>query len=392
MTRGGETLRDEAARLAPELIACRRDLHRHPELGFEERRTEGVVAARLAALGLEVRTGLARTGVVGLLRAGQRTRPGVLLRADMDALPIQEVEGREYGSTIAGCMHACGHDGHTAMLLGAAALLAARRATLNRDVVLCFQPAEEGGGGAQRMIEDGVLDWVEVGWAFGLHLWSPFAAGSAHVRCGPTMAAQDEFRARIIGRAGHAALPHAARDPIVAAALGIVALQSIVSRAVDPIQTAVVSVGQCSGGSAPNVIPGEVRLAGTLRSFDESVRALLRERVSEALAGAAAASQCTAEVEIHPGYPAVVNDPQATEAARQAARAVFGEAHVHEPPPLAAAEDFAYFLRERPGAFVFVGAGNPARGISAPHHSPEFDIDESVLPRGAELLARLALG
>jgi len=387
-----DTLREDAAGLAAEIVACRRDLHRHPELGFAEHRTAALVAARLTALGVEVRTGIAGTGVAGLLRAPRPARPGVLLRADMDALPIQEVPGRDYGSTVAGCMHACGHDGHTAMLLGAAQLLAERRAALERDVVLCFQPAEEGGGGAERMIEAGVLDWVEVGCCFGLHLWTPFTAGTVHVRTGPAMAAQDEFTARVIGRGGHGAAPHAARDPIFAAALGVVGLQSVVARAVDPVQAAVVSVGALHGGSAPNVIPAEARLDGTLRSFDAGVRELLRDRVRAVLEGAAAAGGCRLEFDLRPGYPAVVNESGAADAARAAAREVFGAAAVHEPAPLAAAEDFAYFLQRRPGAFVFVGAGNPEQGISAGHHAPDFDIDESVLHRGAELLARLALG
>jgi amidohydrolase len=338
-----------------------------------------------------VRSGVGRTGVVALLRPARQNARGVLLRADMDALPITEVAGREYGSEVPGRMHACGHDGHTAMLLGAARLLAAEREALRRDGLFCFQPAEESGGGAEAMLADGVLDWVEIGEVYGQHVWSPFAAGTVHVRAGAAMAAQDEFHARIVGRAGHGALPHAAVDPIVAAAAAVTALQTIVSRSVDPIASAVVTVGSVAGGSATNVIPGEVRLAGTLRSFDPGVRELLRRRVGEVLEGTAAAAGCRVELQLVPGYPALVNDATATERARRAAALIFGAAAVHEPPPILAAEDFAYFLGQRPGAFLFLGAGNAERGITAPHHSPAFDIDESVLPRGAELLARLAL-
>ena len=387
----GDGLRGEADALAPELVRWRRQLHRHPELAFEEQRTARLVETILREAGLEVRSGVARTGVVGLLRAARGARAGVLLRADMDALPIQEVPGRDYGSEIPGRMHACGHDGHTAMLLGAARLLAARRERLVRDVVFCFQPAEESAGGAEAMIGDGVLEWVEIGEVYGQHLWSPFEAGTVHVRPGPAMAAQDEFRVRVVGRGGHGALPHAAVDPIVAAAQALTALQAVVSRSVDPVQPAVVSVGRFEAGSAPNVIPDEARLAGTLRSFDERVRELLRRRLREVFEGSAAAAGCRAEVELLPGYPAVINDPGAVTSARRAAERTVGRERVHEPPPLAAAEDFAYFLQQRPGAFLFLGAGNAERGITAPHHSPGFDIDESVLPRGAELLARIAL-
>jgi len=379
-----------AERLAPLLVAWRRDLHRHPELGFEEHRTAAFLADRLERLDIEVRRGVGRTGVVGVVRAKEASGPPVLLRADMDALPIQEVDGREYGSTVPGRMHACGHDGHMAMLLGAATLIASHRERLERDVVLCFQPGEEGMGGAREMIADGVLAWTGARSAFAVHLWSPYPAGTLHVRPGPTMAAQDEFEAIVVGRGGHGAMPHDARDPVLAASLGVVAVQNVVSRFVDPVQPAVVSIGSLHAGTAPNVVPDEASLRGTLRSFDETVRAVLRDRVREALEGAARACGCELRFELRPGYPAVVNDDAAAARVRATAARVFGADAVHEPPPIAAAEDFAYFLREVPGAFAFVGAGNSEAGITAPHHSPAFDIDESVLPKGARLLAEIA--
>ena len=378
--------------LKEQLVAWRRTLHGRPELGFEEAETAAFVAERLRALKLSVTTGVARTGVVAVLEAGKAGRAPVLLRADMDALPIQEVAGRPYGSQIPGRMHACGHDGHMTMLLGAATLLSAARDRLDRDVVFCFQPGEEGFGGAAAMIEAGVLRDHGVGEAYGLHLWSPYPVGTIQVRPGPTMAANDEFQATVRGKAGHGALPHAAIDPIVAAAQAVVGLQAIVARAVDPLEPAVVTVGYFHAGTAPNVIPHEAVLRGTLRSFADDVRETLRNATRRVFEGISSAHDCDCDFVLHPGYPAVVNDAAAVERVRRHAAAVVGDANVIEPPPVAAAEDFAYFLREVPGAFVFVGAGNAARGITAPHHSPEFDIDEAALPIGAELLARIALG
>ncbi|MBD3867788.1 MAG: amidohydrolase [Acidobacteria bacterium] len=382
-----------AQALTERIIGWRRSLHKIPELGFQEHQTSAFVESRLREIGLtEIRTGVARTGVVATIRAGAGGNDGaVLLRADMDALPVQEVEGREYGSETPGKMHACGHDGHMAMLLGAATLLHERKDSLKQDVVLCFQPAEEGAGGGREMVEGGELDLTGVSRAFAIHLWSLYPAGTVHTRPGPIMAAQDEFTAWFRGRGGHGAAPHNARDPIVAASLGVVALQTVVSRFVDPLSPAVATVGSMHGGSACNIIPEVTELIGTLRSFDPDVRLLLRHRVEEAFAGAARSAGCELEFEVRPGYPAVVNDAESATIAGSVAGRLFGKEKVFETPPLAASEDFAYFLQKVPGAFILLGAGNEERGITAPHHSPQFDIDESALPKGAELLAALAM-
>lgn len=387
-----DELKRRVADLTGPLVAWRRALHKRPELGFAEHETAAFIAARLRELEMDVKTGVAKTGVVGVLRAKAPSRPPVLLRADMDALPILEAPGRSYGSEIAGKMHACGHDGHMAMLLGAASVLSAVRERTDRDVVFCFQPGEEGFGGADAMIREGVLSENGVAEAYGLHLWSLFPVGTVQVRSGPTMAAQDEFVAAMVGKGGHGAMPHEACDPVVAAAQAVVALQSVVARSIDPIQPAVVSIGSLHAGTAPNVIPDTATMHGTLRSFDEGVREILRRRVREVLEGTAAAAGCRLDYTLSPGYPAVVNDPDAALRVRRHAALVVGETNVVEPAPMAAAEDFAYFLRQVQGAFAFIGAGNVARGITAPHHAPQFDIDESALPIGAELLVRIALG
>ena len=386
-----DPIKTRADELASTIVSWRRDLHRQPELGFEEVKTAAYVKDRLDALNLEIHTGIAETGIAAILRAKNPEGPGVLLRADMDGLPVTEVAGREYGSRTEGRMHACGHDGHMSMLLGAATILSERRDELKRDVLFCFQPGEEGYGGGEKMIQQGVLDLTEIGSAFALHLWSPFDAGTVHVRPGPIMAAQDSFVARILGEGGHAATPHVTRDPIVAAAYAVTALQTIVSRNVDPLDPAVVSIGSLHAGTVSNIIPEEATLEGTLRSFAEDVRELLKKRAAEVIEYAARTHGCRSEFELKSGYPATVNDARAVETVRRVAVPVFGAENVIEPRPMAPAEDFSYFLQQRPGAFILIGAGNKERGITAPHHSSAFDIDESVLARGAELLTRLAL-
>lgn len=382
----------KAAVLEAELVATRRDLHRHPELGFEETRTAGVVAERLRGLGIEVRSGVARTGVVGVIRGGVSTTGEptrtVLLRADMDALPIQEENEHDFCSTVPGRMHACGHDGHTAILLGVARLLVEDRPPGN--VVLAFQPAEEKPGGAKPMIEAGVLENPPVDAAFGLHLWSNLPVGTVGTNPGALMAGAAEFRLTIRGRGGHAALPHQAVDAVVVASQIVVALQTLVSRETDPLDSAVVTVGSIHGGTTFNVIAERAVLEGTVRAFDDDCRERLRDRIAGLAQGVAGAMGAEATLEWTPHYPATVNDPAMTALVAREAAAVVGEGNVFTDIRTMGAEDMSYFLRAVPGCFFFVGAANAERGITAPHHSPRFDIDEAALPIGAAILDRAA--
>lgn len=374
------------AALERELVATRRDLHRHPELGFEERRTGGLVAERLSALGIDVRTGIAGTGVVGVIRgAGSRT---VLLRADMDALPIQEESDHDYRSTVPGRMHACGHDGHTAILLGVARLLQSDPPP--GTVVLAFQPAEEKPGGAKPMIEAGVLLDPPVDAALGLHLWTNLPVGTVGLNPGPMMAGAAEFRLTITGRGGHGALPHQAVDAVVVASHVVVALQTLVARETNPLDAAVVTVGSIHAGTTFNVIAEQAVLEGTVRAFDDAVRETLRDRIAALAQGIAGALGAGAKLEWTPHYPATINDPRVAALVAREAEAVCGPANVFRDIRTMGAEDMAYFLRAVPGCFFFVGAANPERGITAPHHNPRFDIDEAALPIGAEILSRAA--
>lgn len=390
-TDGPISVGDRTAALEAELVATRRDLHRHPELGFEETRTAGVVAGRLGDLGIEPRTGVAGTGVVGVVSSEPspgEPRRTVLLRADMDALPIQEENDHEYRSTVPGRMHACGHDGHTAILLGVARLLVEDPPPGN--VVLVFQPAEEKPGGARPMIEAGVLADPPVDAAIGLHLWSNLPVGTVGTNPGPLMAGASEFRLTIKGRGGHAALPHQAVDAVVVASHVVVALQTLVSRETSPLDSAVVTVGSIHGGTTFNVIAERAVLEGTVRAFEDDRREALRDRIAALAQGVAGAMGAEATLEWTPHYPATVNDPAMAALVAREAAVVVGEENVFTDIRTMGAEDMSYFLRAVPGCFFFVGAANAARGITAPHHNPRFDIDEAALPIGAEILARAA--
>ncbi len=365
-------------------VALRRDLHRHPELAFEEHRTAAQVAERLQRWGYEVTTGIAGTGVVGTLRRGQGDRR-LGLRADMDALPIAEATGLAWASTRPGVMHACGHDGHTTSLLAAAQFLAAE-GRFDGTLQLIFQPAEELGGGARHMIEAGLFERFPVDAVYGIHNWPGVQTG--HFGCvhGPAMAAVDQATITVHGKGGHGAQPHETVDPVLAAAHVITALQSVVARNVDPLKMAVITVGTINGGIAPNVIPDSVELKLTARSYDPAVRELLRQRIP-ALAHAQAASfGASAEVVYRQGYPAVVNHDGPLDLARAVVADTFGESRLAPGfAPRTASEDFAYMLQARPGAYLFLGNGD-----SASLHSPHYDFNDALLLPAALFWVRLA--
>ena len=377
-------IRADAEALQPEAIELRRDFHRHPELGFEEVRTAGIVAEYLSELRLEVTTGVGQTGVVGLLRGGQ---PGatVLVRADMDALPIHELNRAEYASKTDGVMHACGHDGHTTIGLMTAKLLSARRSELKGNVKFAFQPAEEILGGAKAMIADGVLEEPRVMAAFGLHLWSGSPIGTVSSLAPAIMAGADVLTIVVEGKGGHAAMPHYTVDSIVVASQIVSALQTVVSRNVSPLDSAVVSFGMIHGGTALNVIPEQVELRGTIRSFKDDVRKSVIERVHAVAEGIAAGFGATAHVKIEQVCSPTINDEFITDLVLDTAKELFGETAVVPTNGVMGSEDMSFFLREVPGCFFFVGA-QPTDAPTYPHHNPYFDFNEDVMPIGAALM------
>ena len=357
-----------------ELVRLRRDFHRHPELGFREIRTSGIVAARLSELGYEIRTGLGGTGVVGSRGGGGRT---LFVRADMDALPVREENEAEYRSANDGVMHACGHDGHTAVVLTAAARFA--KADFPGAIRFGFQPAEEVGQGADRMIADGALDGADA--ALGLHVWNSLPVGKVGVTEGAAMASVDDFDLVVHGRGGHAAAPHEAEDPVVKAAAIVQELQTVVSRTVDPADTAVVSVTWIEGGSAYNVIPESVTLRGTIRTFDERVKRRIHERMRRIVNG-------RGTLDIRTMTKVLVNDPRMCRIVREAAISVVGAANVVTDERTMGGEDFASMLAAVPGCFFFVGSAGDAKAY--PHHHPRFDVDERSLAIGLEIMTRAA--
>lgn len=369
-----------------ELVAVRRDLHQHPEIAFEEVRTSGIVAERLRALGLDVRTGIAKTGVLATVRGG---RPGktVLLRADMDALPIQEQNDTPYRSRVAGKMHACGHDCHTSILLGLAAHLVREARDLTGAVRLCFQPAEECGGGAETMIAEGALD-PRPDAAFGLHVWQDLDLGLVGVTPGPFMAAVDEFTVTVTGRGAHGAMPQLGVDPVVCLAHMVTALQTIASRNASPFAEVVVSATQIRAGSAFNIIPETAWMNGTVRVFDPELWAKLPDHFDRIVRGVAAAFGCTVEIEYHRFNQPTINEPAMAALACEAAAEVVGPENVRDDVRTMGGEDFSAFLRQVPGCFIAIGSRNAARGLVQGHHHPRFDVDEQCLAIGAEVLLR----
>ncbi|MHB1304339.1 MAG: M20 aminoacylase family protein [Acidiphilium sp.] len=372
----------------PEFAAWRQDFHAHPELGYQEHRTAALVAERLAAFGLEVTTGIGGTGVVGTLRNGSGNR-AIALRADMDALPIEEANEVAYRSTAPGKMHACGHDGHTTMLLAAARYLAATR-QFSGTIHFIFQPAEEGGGGAKRMIEDGLLERFPFDAVFGAHNDPNLPVGEISASPGTVNAASDTLTIRLTGKGGHAARPHQGIDPIVAGSQIVLGLQSIVSRRVSALDSAVISICTFNAGSAHNVIPQTAVLSGTVRTLTPSVQDQLAREIPPLVESLAAAAMAKAEVTYERGYPPVVNDAAQVEAMARAAAGVLGADHVHTDLPASmGGEDFAYYALARPGCFFRIGQADGARG-SVPLHHPCYDFNDAILPVGAALFAAIA--
>jgi len=369
----------------PELTAIRRDIHAHPEIGFQETRTAALVADCLRQWGVDrVETGIGRTGVVGVIE-GRGRGPAIGLRADMDALPMQEDTGLAYGSVHPGVFHGCGHDGHTVMLLGAARYLAATRDFAGRVHVI-FQPAEEGLGGAAAMMEDGLFDRFPCKEIYGIHNWPNSRTGWIGATAGAAMAASSSFDIAITGRGAHGAMPQQAIDPVMVAVTLAPALQTIVSRNVGPQQTAILSITELHAGSTYNVIPDGAELRGTIRTFDPDVEALVVRRMQEIVAGVAAAFGATATVTVRAGYPALVNSADHMEAACRVAADIVGPRNVDaEAMPLTGSEDFAFMLAQVPGAYLLLGQSGGGN-----LHNPSYVFDDDIIPIGASLLARIA--
>jgi len=377
---------NRVADLHREIAEWRHDLHAHPELLYDVHRTAASVADKLKAFGCdEVVTGIGRTGVVGVIH-GRTAAPGKVigLRADMDALPIEEANDLPYKSTVAGKMHACGHDGHTAMLLGAARYLAETRNFAGTAVVI-FQPAEEGGAGGKAMVEDGMMDRFGIQQVYGMHNYPGMPVGQFGIRPGPIMAATDVIEIEIAGRGGHAARPHLAIDAVLAGAQIINNLQTIVARNVDPLKSAVVSICVFRAGNADNVLPQTVTLRGTARSFDPEVRKLIEKRMHEVVEGTAMAQGAKAKLNFIRGYPVLVNHDGETDFAANVAREISGTDRVDtDLPPMMGAEDFSYMLNARPGAFIFIGNGD-----SAGLHHPAYNFNDDVIPYGTSYWVKL---
>ncbi|VWX38229.1 N-acetyl amino acid acetylase, promiscuous activity [Exiguobacterium oxidotolerans] len=381
-----QSIASRIEQLFPEMVERRRYLHQHPELSFHEVETPNYIASRLEELGIEVRRNVGGRGIVGTIRGG---KPGktVALRADFDALPIQDEKTVDYRSTVPGVMHACGHDGHTATLLAVAEVLVSQKEQLTGNVVLIHQHAEEVvPGGAREMIADGCLDGVDV--IFGTHLWSTTTLGTIGTRVGPVMAAADKFELTLFGRGGHGAKPHETIDAVLLGATIVKELQSIVSRRLDPLQQAVLTIGTLHAGNTFNVIADRAQLTGTVRTFDETVAQKIVSEMERTIKGICDAAGATYTFHYETGYPAVINDLVETRFLEAVARDVIGDTSVFEIDPTMGGEDFAYYLKEVPGTFFFTGAGDASH---YPHHHPRFDFEEPAMVDAAKILVEATL-
>lgn len=377
-------LRSAVHNLQSQLVEWRRHLHQYPELGFQEHKTAAFISDRLTEWGIEHETGVAETGIVGIVR-GERPGPTLGVRADMDALPVTEENTVEYCSRHTGRMHACGHDGHTAIALGTAFLLHQHRAQLQGTVKIVFQPAEERPGGAKPMIEAGVLRNPDVKAMIGLHLWNNLPLGTVGVKGGPSMANSDEFRINIFGKGGHGAIPHQTVDAIAIGAQVVTALHTIVSRNVNPLESAVISIGKFEAGNAFNVIAPRAEMWGTVRCFSKEMAEWLPQRIEQVVEGICQAHGATYSLDYHSLYPAVNNDVEIAELVKQSAVAVLGDAARAVPEMTMGGEDMSFFLEEVPGCYFFLGSANAEAGLNYPHHHPRFDFDETALGIGVEI-------
>ncbi|MEE4195267.1 MAG: M20 family metallopeptidase [Anaerolineae bacterium] len=380
---------NEAKNLHEYTRKLRRDIHAHPETAHEEIRTANIAAEQLRAFGLAVRTDVASTGVLGYLETDPEA-PTVMIRADMDALNMPEVNDVPYASQNAGKMHACGHDAHTAMLITAARLLSEAKEDLKGNILFLFQPAEEGGFGAQRMFDAGALDWHKPDYSIGLHVWNQDQIGEMVIHGGPIMAGAQMFEVKITGKGGHGALPNLAIDPLLCAAQCVVNVQSIISRNLSPLQAGVISVCTFNSGTAKNVIPATAEFSGTMRAFTNDVWQVLIERFTQVIEQTAAAFGCTAEVILEEGIGATTNDDEIAVLTKEAVLEVMPFMKINETYQTMGSEDMSIWLDAVPGCFFFIGSANEKKGINAPHHHPKFDIDEDVLPMGAAALANAA--
>ena len=381
-------VKEKIADMKDWLIETRRTLHMNPELGFEEVETSRLIAGYLDKFGLQVKTGMAKTGVIGLLKGG---KPGktVAIRADMDALPMEEANQVPYRSKVKGKMHACGHDGHVTILLGVARLFSSLADQVQGNIKWVFQPAEEGGGGGRVLTEEGVLENPKVDAIFGAHLFPDLQIGRVGIHEKEGLAATDRFVIKMIGSGAHGAYPHLSRDPIAAVGHLITQIHTIVSRSISPLDSAVITIGKVGGGTAFNIIPDEAEILGTVRSLSQKVRGELKSRMEQVTQGVAKSFGMDYGFDFQYGYPALINDPEMSRLVAAACAKGIGKENVEFIRPSMGGEDFAYYLEKVPGSFFRLGCRNEAKGIVNPFHSSRFDIDEDVLPFGVEMFARI---